>query len=262
MKICLTFHENNYIANLSNSIDISVPLKNEATLVGTDTVRQTSINPNCFNAPPPLFTPLKEGNFIGDTREGGSVNFYNIQVNPHGNGTHTECVGHIAKERFYINDCLKNFHSIGVLITIEPLQQNDDLVITKELLQNKLEAIPANVKTLIIRTLPNEDQKRTQQYSGTNPAYFSEEAMQFIVDLEVEHLIVDLPSVDKEIDGGKLGTHHIFWNYPHSPRINATITEMVFIPDMIVDGLYLVNHQIMSIELDASPSKIVLFTIN
>ena len=49
------------------------------------------------------------GDWVGDVKQGGSVNFRNISFNPHGNGTHTECVGHISKEDFSINQCLKKF---------------------------------------------------------------------------------------------------------------------------------------------------------
>jgi arylformamidase len=260
MKISFKHNTTNYTANLDQSIDISIPLKNEATLVGTDVVRQT-LNPNCFFAPPAVFIPVQAENFIGDTTQGGAVNFYNVQINPHGNGTHTECVGHISKERFYINDCLKQFHSIGFLITVTHEVNEGDLIITKQLIASQLQTFSNKIETLLIRTQPNHNTKLTQNYSGTNPAYFTTEAMQYIVSLEVKHLIVDLPSVDKEVDGGQLAAHHTFWNYPTAIRTNATITEMVFIPDEVPDGLYLVNHQIMSIELDASPSKILLFAI-
>jgi arylformamidase len=249
--LLITIEHNNktFNADLGNPIDISIPLKN-----GKE-------NPNCFNAPAPLFTPLQDGGFIGDTQSGSPVNFYNIQINPHGNGTHTECVGHISKERFYINNCLKQFHSIGQLITVQPKKLNGDFVITKEMIAEKLESQNQKFDTLLIRTSPNTNEKLTLNYTNTNPTYFTNDAMQFIVDYGIQHLIVDLPSVDKEKDEGKLSAHHIFWLYPNAIRENATITEMVFIPNEINDGLFLVNIQIMPIELDASSSKIILFEL-
>ncbi len=261
MLIQISHIDQNYTVDLSKPIDISIPLKN-----GIE-------NPNCFNAPVPQFSPLQDGNFIGDTRNGSPVNFYNVHINPHGNGTHTECVGHISEERFYINDCLKQFHSIGILISITPMLMEDDYVITKESIEKELVNHQALIHTLIIRTLPNSTNKLTQNYTNTNPIYFTDAAMQFIVEINVQHLIVDLPSVDKEKDEGKLSTHHIFWNYAKSEnvnaekknenilRTNATITEMVFVPSEITDGIYFVNTQIMPIELDASNSKIILFAL-
>jgi len=70
-----------------------------------------------------------------------------------------------------------------------------------------------------------------------------------------------LPSVDREVDEGKLLAHKAFWEYPDAPRTDCTITEMVYVPDNAMDGLYLLNLQIASFELDVSPSKPVLYKI-
>jgi hypothetical protein len=43
--------------------------------------------------------------------------------------------------------------------------------------------------------------------------------------------------------------------------MDATITEMVFVPDAVADGIYLLNIQIASLETDASPSKPVLYPL-
>jgi hypothetical protein len=77
----------------------------------------------------------------------------------------------------------------------------------------------------------------------------------------IKHLLIDLPSVDPEEDGGRLSAHHAFWNYPQQPRLDATITEMVYVPSTIADGLYVLNLQIAPLETDASPSKPVLYSI-
>ena len=77
-----------------------------------------------------------------------------------------------------------------------------------------------------------------------------------------QHLLLDLPSVDREEDAGQLLAHHAFWQYPAQPRREATITELIFVPNEIADGLYLLNIQITSLELDASPSKPVLYALS
>jgi hypothetical protein len=80
-------------------------------------------------------------------------------------------------------------------------------------------------------------------------------------------LLIDLPSVDREQDGGELLAHKAFWNVTDinnlnsDARHNATITEMVYIPDTVADGTYLLNLQIASFENDASPSKPILYKI-
>ena len=77
----------------------------------------------------------------------------------------------------------------------------------------------------------------------------------------MQHLLLDLPSVDREEDAGLLLAHHAFWCYPAQPRCAATITELIFAPDEVEDGLYLLNIQVTSLVLDASPSKPVLYRL-
>lgn len=181
----------------------------------------------------------------------------NIVFNPHGNGTHTESVGHISKEDYPINDCLQNFFFIAELISVKPESIGSDLIITKKQIEQKLGTkMP---EALVIRSLPNGMDKMNRQYSGTNPAYLEAEAAKFISDHGIEHLLLDLPSVDKEEDGGALSAHHEFWKYPVSPRKSSTITELIYVPEHILDGTYLLNIQIASFVNDASPSKPLLF---
>ena len=116
-------------------------------------------------------------------------------------------------------------------------------------------------EALVIRTLPNAKSKLTCRYSGTNPAYFHHEAIQHFVKNGVKHLLVDLPSVDREEDGGKLLAHKAFWNYPENPRTDCTISELIYVPDKVPDGNYLLNIQITALEMDASPSKPVLYEL-
>ena len=85
--------------------------------------------------------------------------------------------------------------------------------------------------------------------------------MQDIVDHGIEHLVVDLPSVDKEQDEGKLLSHKTFWQLENSIRKNASITELAFISESISDGTYLLNLQVLPIHLDVSPSNPILFAL-
>jgi arylformamidase len=58
-----------------------------------------------------------------------------------------------------------------------------------------------------------------------------------------------------------LAAHHTFWQYPAQPRTHCTITELIYVNNSIPDGLYLLNIQIASFEIDASPSKPVLYSL-
>ena len=86
--------------------------------------------------------------------------------------------------------------------------------------------------------------------------------MKYIVECGVKHLLIDLPSVDREEDGGQLLAHKAFWQYPENIRANATISELIYVNNVIKDGLYLLNIQITALELDASLSKPVLYKLN
>lgn len=248
MIVSYNFGTREYKIDLSKGRDISIPI--DFNIVG----------PNCFYAPPPSVFPVQEGDFIGDTSKGGVVNFKNIKLNPHGNGTHTECVGHIATEPVFIHDVLTNFHFLGQILSIYPtINEAGDRVITKRTIEQFFDQ-PTSV--LIIRTLPNEESKKNRNYSGTNPPYFEADALTYIREMGVQHLMTDLPSVDREQDEGKLAGHKAWWQYPEKVDYEKTITEMVFVPDDLKDGFYFVNIQIMSIKLDASPSKILLYPLD
>ncbi|MEM6723768.1 MAG: cyclase family protein [Bacteroidota bacterium] len=245
MNGTIEFKHKNYQINLAEAIDISIPL------------RDGLVNPNCFYAPPVSFEPLKAGDFVGAVSAGAPVNFFNVRLNPHGNGTHTECVGHIAKEPYTINQCLTQFAFPARLMTVYPQRvANGDRIVqlTEDLMQ-----IGVDTPALVLRTMPNTMDKQSRQYSGTNPPYLEPRLLAWLVDQGVDHLLLDLPSVDREQDEGVLAGHHAFWTYPTAPRTQATITEMVYIPDAIKDGLYLLHFQIAAFELDVSPSKPVLY---
>lgn len=249
MKITLEIGTKRYNADLSKPIDISIPLISGSS------------GPKCFYAPDYIIEPVVAGNFIGSTESGSPVNFKNHFINPHGNGTHTECVGHITIAPFTIHECLKEFHFASKVITVKPeTLPNGDMVINKQMIQSAL-GDKEQVTTLIIRTLPNDVTKLSFDYSGTNPPYFEVEAIRYIREVGISHLITDLPSLDREIDGGALSAHKAFWGVPDEIDPYMTVTEMVFVDDYVKDGLYLCNIQIASIMSDASPSKVVLFEL-
>ena len=249
MKILFKKGHQTYQADLSKPIDISISLE-----AGDGTV-------NCFYAPFMETTPVVAGDFIGSTQAGGPVNFLNVKLNPHGNGTHTECVGHIAKEKYSINKTLQQFHFLAKVVTVVPTKiENGDQVIFKDQIESNL--TKNEVDAIVIRTIPNHKDKLKRHYSGTNPTYLHHEATQHLVDCGVKHLLIDLPSVDREEDGGALLSHHAFWQYPEATREDCTISELIYVKDEIKDGTYLLHLSIASFEIDVSPSKPVLYKIN
>ena len=243
--------DNRFQIDLSKPIDLSIPLTNSPD------------NPLAWYLDAPKIEPVRMGEWVGKVADGASTNFNNIEFNPHGHGTHTECLGHITKNFYSINRCLKKFFFEAQLISIEPQPTNGDLVISKNSIEKALRN--KHPEALIIRTLPNKSSKKNQKYSNTNPPYLSEEAAIFIREICVQHLLVDLPSLDKDKDNGKLLTHKAFWNVTNTTNLNSdarmqcTITELIFVDNSVFDGAYLLNLQIASFENDASPSKPVLY---
>lgn len=231
--------------DLTKPLDISTPLH-----AGEPQI-------NCYFAPPFQISPVIMGDFTGDMKLGGLLNYKNVSLNPHGNGTHTECVAHIADLPLTVNKALKQFHFLAQLISVSPQKiENGDQVIFKEQLDALLQP---HTEAIIIRTLPNTSEKLHKNYNKTNPPYLHFETAAFLCEKKIQHLLIDLPSVDREEDEGKLLAHRAFWNYPANPRLDATITELIFVPDAVADGIYLLNLQIASFEMDAAPSKPVLF---
>lgn len=244
MKVTIQHKNKTLTADLTEGIDLSIPFADNGKL-------------NAYHAAPVQIEPFRMGDWIGEVAQGGSVNYRNIRFNPHGNGTHTECVGHIDRTIHSVNEHFKQFHCVAQLLTVNPTAiENGDLVITNNSLP-ELERTDA----VIIRTLPNTDDKKQRNYSGSNPPYLHEDAVRKLVAAGCRHLILDLPSIDREEDGGKLLGHKAFWKYPEETRMDCTITELAFIPNVVEDGLYLLNLQVAPFVNDAAPSRPVIYVL-
>lgn len=247
--IASIFHSGKeYKVDFFKPIDISMPLS---------TNEQST---RAWYVEPMKLEPVVMGDWVGDVNKGAGVNFRNIFFNPHGNGTHTECLGHISKEFVTINQHLKRYMFVAEVLTILPQQEsNGDFVMTRKQFETALQGIKP--EAIVIRTLSNGPNKLITNYSNTNPPYILKEAIEFLNEIGVIHLLIDMPSVDRESDGGVLEAHHTFWNYPSNPQFHKTITEFIYVPNEVVDGTYILNLQIAPFENDASPSKPVLYKV-
>lgn len=245
----LTFNHNgkSYQFDTSTPIDISL------------SVMRNTPGANCFYTEKPKYESYRAGNFVGNVAMGGACNVDIITFTPHGNGTHTECIGHINAQGCLITDALKEAFLVSQLISVTPEHIDGDLVITLESML--LAGINSELQAILIRTLPNQDSKKIQDYSGTNPAYFAPEALQWLTDHHIKHLLCDIPSVDREDDGGKLLAHKAFFGVRNAPRLDATITELIYVPSAINDGYYMLNLQIAPFQSDASPSRPLLYSM-
>lgn len=243
----IKYNSRKFSIDLTNPIDISIPL------------RDGESNVNAWYLDAPKIFPVAADDWVGSVKEGADVNFNNIHFNPHSHCTHTETAGHITEIVHSIHTNLNQFFFLAELVTIPPENINEDFVITKRQLQYAL----GNKKrdAIIIRTLPNLSDKKTMQYSNTNPTYLLEEAAIYLREKGIKHLLIDLPSVDKEKDEGRLLSHNAFWNTTGKLRLDATITEFIYVPNTVKDGTYFLNLMVAAIENDASPSKPILYEI-
>jgi len=273
MEATLKIGDETWKFDPGSPIDISIPLLFNGP------------QPNAYGVEPATSESCRYGDLVGDTREGGSCNFERYTFIPHCNGTHTESVGHITRERISVRDCLEDAIVPALMISVDPTVPSGnesysipitptDRLITRNSIANAIEpfGIPRSRLSdfcLVVRTMPNDDSKLTRRYGDNDiPPYFSSDAMILIADCGFKHLVVDLPSIDRLFDEGRLANHRLFWNVaPGSfetgddTHRNKTITELVYIPSTVPDGLYVINLQIAPFASDASPSRPVLFQL-
>lgn len=255
-------------ADLSRSLDLAIPLEFDGN------------QPSFYGAPPATATALRSGSFVGDVLQGGSCRCSTYTLTPHCNGTHTECIGHVVREPVSLHATARDALMLARVVSVTPMKTGDraasaptepgDLVITAAGLQaalagQTLQDCPA----LIVRTLPNARDKTARRYALDGmPPYFSDDAMRWLVERECTHLVVDLPSIDRAADGGRLGGHRLFWGLPDgsvsladATRPHATVTELAYVDDAIEDGLYLLNLQVAAFATDAAPSRPILYPL-
>ena len=247
MKAIVEYNSRKIEVDISNPLDISIPID----------LSKKNVNA-WYVDDPKIFPETYEGEKI-KVSEGAVVNFNNIHFNPHSHITHTECVGHITEEVHSVNKNLKYFIFLAELVTVAPECRDGDFVISEKQLKTALKNKKRDA--IVIRTLPNLSDKKGMRYSNTNPPYLLEEAAIYLREKGIKHLLIDLPSVDKEKDDGKLLSHNAFWNTSGEIRMDATITEFIYVPNSIEDGEYLLNLMIAPFENDATPSKPVLYQI-
>ena len=270
MKIEFLMHEDDgmMVADLSIQWSLAAPLHFHDP---------EGKNPRAFGLPHPRTAPFCQGDFVASVAKGGPVNCFDVHFWPHGNGTHTETMGHITQGLVPVGTQPVPTLMLATFLdaTATPVSQSsehpgqlaksEDMVITATALQDASKTHAPSLsksKALILRTRLDEC---ARDESGQNPPYFTYEAMRWVVAQGIDHLIVDLPSVDREEDGGELGAHRIFWGFapgqvtpPAGARFDRTITEFACIPKSLPPGFYLLNLQLPAFMLDAAPSRPIL----
>lgn len=268
-EVLLTRDGRRYAADLSDPLSIAMPLDFDG------------VQPNHFGAPRAHAVPVTDGRFVGDVRAGGTVNCEQLAITPHCNGTHTECVGHVTTDRIAVHEVLRGGLHVARLVSVRPTASglakdtrdpdadDGEAVITAAVLAAALAPLAGTSEALIVRTLPNDPGKLSRRYEGDAPApYFTAEAAALLVASSVRHLVVDLPSIDRARDGGRMAAHRVFWGMaPGSRRAHdaargdATITELAWIAPTVRDGWYLLDLQVPAFMTDAVPSRPLLYPV-
>lgn len=237
--------------------------------------------PRHFEAPPAISLPLRVGTFTGEVNNGASCNCRQITLVPHCSGTHTEGVGHLTSETHDVLTVIPTRLLPALLVSITPvatkqtredtipLPEPEDLLITREAISA---AWPRDLAwqpvALLIRTLPNGPDKLSRDYSREPAPYLTRQAVNDLVIRGIQHLVLDLPSLDRSHDDGRLTGHRLYFGMPGTSRsladarrASCTITELAWFAPDIEDGPYALQLQAPSFGGDAVPSRPLLYPL-
>lgn len=236
---------------------------------------------SAFYIPPASAKPFAVGSYVGAVAQGGSCNCPVISLCAHGNGTHTECLGHITTCGFSVNEAILPADRVlmcAVVLNIEPESLGGsgdeyasgdaaDRVVSRRLLldgwQRVVGASADDRRVVAVALNTGSFEKTGGVFSGTNPVYLTPDAAAFLREAGVRHVLVDLPSLDREDDGGRLLAHRAFWGVGpglvvarDEPRCSATITELCCFPSTrLPEGWYGLSLHVAPLDLDAAPSR-------
>jgi arylformamidase len=227
----------------------------------------SAAHPQAFGAPLAHSDAFRSGAFAGEVVRGSSCNCRSITLIPHCNGTHTESASHLTVEQRPLHELLPVAPLPALLLTampaaaagnpedsLPPPRPGDRLITRAAVLaawQRHAGAVP---RALLLRT--------GTDWRDAAPPFLSRQLAAELVALGIEHLVTDLPSVDRSEDEGRLTAHRIFFGLPavstrlaDARRPGATITELAVFPPTLVDGPCAVQIQIPDWSGDAVPSR-------
>tara|TARA_A100001015_G_scaffold284439_1_gene350890 strand:- start:1020 stop:1805 length:786 start_codon:yes stop_codon:yes gene_type:complete len=260
MNINIEYNKKVYRINSNHGKSISIPMN-----------FNSNNNPKFYDESNPIKEPYTSNDVKYNINNNASCNVPIIKFNIHCSGTHTETGAHIFKGSKTIGE-LPNLNFIpSRLITIKPQKQSNenyhvtydstDQIITKQILIKSLDAYNDFIECIIIRTLPNSENKLKLNYNEHNHPFLSNDAIYYLKEKAVKHIIIDTPSIDRSDDGGQLKNHKIFFSDNDNSINKNTVTELAFIPDSCIDGRYFVCIGYPKFQLDAAPSNPVIYKV-
>ena len=256
MKIQIEHNNRLYKINSNEGTRISIPMN-----------FNKDQNPKFYDTNNPEKKYYSSNQVEYSLSRGAGCNVPLINMNIHCSGTHTESANHVVSEGKLIGDIQNTDFIPSQLISVSSenstsenyhVSYNDnDRFITKNILSS-IDFDLDFMDSIIIRTLPNDDSKKTMNYNDDHHPFLTNDAIRYIKQMGVNHILIDTPSIDRYDDEGKLGNHHIFFMDNEKPNSN-TITELIFVPNICADGKYFLSLGIASFNLDAAPSSPVIY---
>jgi len=242
--------------------------------------------PRHFGAGAPATRPFSIGHFSGSVAHGASANCSTITLTPHCQMTHTESVAHLTREAGDAWRVVPRGLMPAVVVSVvpEPARESNettdpqpfatDSLISKRRLRAAWPMTRPSMGTIldpvaaIVRTLPNDPGKRSRDYSEIVPPYLTREAVEWLIEKRIEHLVLDVPSLDRTHDEGHMIGHRLFFGLPpgstargDAARSRATITELAFVPDEVPDGPCVLALAVPAIGGDAVPSQPIVYPL-
>ena len=218
MIIKVSHNKQDYKINTKQSIDISIPYNFNGA------------QPNFYDVNPGKLSPFKFAETSYSVANGAGCNVPEISMNIHCTGTHTECVGHLLEKNGSVSECIQDLYMPTVLLTVRPklfsecsdgyhvAVKGDEKVISKESIEVSYKKHKLNNPlSMIIRTLPNPKEKQFYSFTENYPPFFTNDSLIFLSN-KIQHLVVDIPSIDRMEDDGILGNHRIFWSSHDDPK--------------------------------------------
>jgi kynurenine formamidase len=237
--------------------------------------------PRHFGAAAPSSKPFAVGNFSGSVASGASANCSTITLTPHCQMTHTESVAHLTREAGDAWRVVPRGPMPAVVVSVipEPASESsestdpqpfatDTLISRRRLRAAWPMGRMVDPVAAVIRTLPNDAGKRARNYDELVPPYLTREAVEWLIEKRIEHLVLDVPSLDRTHDEGHMVGHRLFFGLPpgssargDAARSRATITELAFIPDEVPDGPCILSLAVPAIGGDAVPSQPIVYPL-
>lgn len=247
-------------------------------------VRFDGGGPRHFGAPAARARPYAAPGFSGEVRRGASCNCATIELTPHCNGTHTESVAHLVDEPLDVCDLVPLGLMPALVVSAAPVaasttdedsdpapQPGDRLLTRTALLAGWPATLPFAPRALVLRSAAGEADQNGADEGADGDAtapYLSRQLVGELVARGIEHLVVDLPSIDRGHDGGRLCGHRLFFGLPpgstwlaQATRRACTVTEYARIPAALADGPCALQLTLPRLAGDAVPSRPLAFRL-